>query len=311
METALVGAPVSFVGKVSLTHSEVGRLVLAMAKRIDCVSPPKRPLLVYPIPRGGIPVAYRLAAYLAIQIVDDPVLADIFVDDIVDSGATLEKWSDEYPGKLFFALIDKLGDPQNIYQKAWVVFPWERNEGGSVEDNIRRLLQYIGEDVSREGLVETPARVAKAYKHWFSGYTKNPADVLKVFEDGAEGCDEMVVVRNLPFYSHCEHHLAPIFGTITVAYIPNGRIIGLSKIPRLIEVFARRLQVQERLGNQIADAMMTHLGALGVGVIVQARHLCMESRGVERIGAETVTSALRGVFKEQASTRSEFMSLLK
>lgn len=311
METASLMVSPVFVGSVTLTHHEIGHLVSAMAKRIDCVCPLKRPLLVYPIPRGGVPVAYRLAFYIAIKIVDDPSQADIFVDDIIDSGATLEKWSDEYPGKLFFALIDKLSNSHGPYQKAWVVFPWEKNDNSSIEDSIRRLLQHIGEDAGREGLLETPGRVAKAYKHWFSGYTKNPADVLKVFEDGAEGCDEMVVVRDLPFYSHCEHHVAPIFGTITVAYIPNGRIIGLSKIPRLVEVFARRLQVQERLGNQIADAMMTHLSPLGVGVIVKARHLCMESRGVERIGSETITSALRGVFKDQPATRSEFMSLLK
>lgn len=168
-----------------------------------------------------------------------------------------------------------------------------------------------GENEHREGLRETPARFAKAWMKWTEGYGMQPEDVLKAFEDGGEKCDEMVVQRNIPFYSHCEHHLAPFFGMVSIAYLPNGRIVGLSKLSRLVDVFAHRLQVQERLTTQVADALALHLAPLGVGVVVEARHLCMESRGIQRIGALTSTSALRGLIKKDASARAEFFSLVK
>ncbi len=174
---------------------------------------------------------------------------------------------------------------------------------------IQKLLYHIGEDPTRGGLEETPKRVLKAWNDWCSGYEIDPASVLKVFEDGAEDCDEMVVVKDIPFYSHCEHHMAPFFGTATIAYIPNGKIVGLSKLSRLLDVFAKRLQVQERLTTQIADAIMEHLDALGCGVVIKARHMCMESRGVSKQGHHTITSALRGVLKTQPETRAEFLSL--
>lgn len=173
------------------------------------------------------------------------------------------------------------------------------------------LEQVIGEDTRRGGLIETPKRVAKAWGHWTSGYGQNPADILKVFEDGAENYDEMVVVRDIPFYSHCEHHLAPFFGTASIAYIPQGKVVGLSKLSRVLDIFARRLQVQERLTNQVADCIWEHLDPKGVGVLIRARHLCMESRGICQQGHHTVTSALRGVMKDQQETREEFLSLAK
>jgi GTP cyclohydrolase I len=189
------------------------------------------------------------------------------------------------------------------------VFPWEQDAAGSFENNITRLLQFIGEDATREGLQETPHRVAKAWRHWCSGYGKDAGSLLKVFEDGAEKYDQMVIVKGIPIYSHCEHHLAPIFGTVSIAYIPNGKIVGLSKLSRLADMFARRLQVQERLTDQIADALVEHLQPLGVGVLVKARHLCMESRGICQQGHHTITTALRGVIKDEAQTRSEFLRL--
>lgn len=176
-------------------------------------------------------------------------------------------------------------------------------------NTISQLLTYIvGEDASREGLRETPARVVKAWQHWCKGYNENPADILKVFEDGAAKYDEMVSVLHIPLYSKCEHHLADIFGTACVAYIPNGRIVGLSKLSRLVDCFARRLQVQERLTVQIADALVEHLQPKGVGVLIRARHMCMESRGICQQGHHTVTTALRGVIKEDSRTRSEFLA---
>ena len=174
------------------------------------------------------------------------------------------------------------------------------------ESAVKVLLNFVGE-TEREGLKETPHRVAKAWKHWCSGYKVDIAALLKVFEDGADNYDQMVIVKDIPIYSKCEHHLADIFGTATIAYIPNGKIVGLSKLSRLADAFARRLQVQERLTSQIADALVEHLQPLGVGVVIKARHMCMESRGICQQGHHTVTTALRGVIKEQPETRAEFM----
>lgn len=171
------------------------------------------------------------------------------------------------------------------------------------------LEDVIGTDPNREGLLETPARVVKAWKHWCSGYHVDIPKLLKVFEDGADNYDQMVIVKDIPIYSKCEHHLADIFGTCTIAYIPNGKIVGLSKLSRLADAFARRLQVQERLTSQIADALEEHLAPLGVGVVIRARHMCMESRGICQQGHHTITSALRGVLRTEPSARQEFMRL--
>lgn len=176
---------------------------------------------------------------------------------------------------------------------------------------VTLMLLAIGEDPTRGGLVETPARVVKAWGEWFAGYKQDPVAVMKTFEDGAELCgDEMVVVKDIDFYSHCEHHMAPFFGKAHVGYIPNGRIVGLSKMARLVDVFSKRLQVQERLTNQIAEIVNQELTPLGVGVVVQATHFCMCSRGVGKQGSTTVTSALRGVMRTQPEVRAEFMGLV-
>lgn len=180
------------------------------------------------------------------------------------------------------------------------------------EEAIIMLLKSIqGEQADRGGLVETPHRVDKAWEFWTDGYNVDPASVLKTFEDGAEGVDEIIMLKDIPFYSHCEHHLAPFFGTATIGYLPNKQIVGLSKLSRLLQVFARRLQVQERLTCQVADALMIHLQPRGCGVILHARHLCMESRGICQQGHHTITSALRGIFKTEDSLRAEFLALSK
>ena len=176
---------------------------------------------------------------------------------------------------------------------------------------VRRLLTLIGEDPDREGLRETPARFLKALGEYTRGYREKPEDILKMFEDGAQSVDEMVIVRDIPVYSLCEHHLAPFFGSAHIGYVPEKRILGLSKISRLVEVFSRRLQVQERLTNQIADALDTNLQPLGVAVVIECRHMCMESRGVRHTGTSTVTSALRGSIKTNADTRREFLTLIR
>jgi GTP cyclohydrolase I len=176
--------------------------------------------------------------------------------------------------------------------------------------NFVKLLEGVApNEPLREGLNETPARMAKAWAHWTSGYRVDIPALLKTFEDGAKDYDEMVMVKDIPIYSKCEHHLADIFGTATIAYIPNGRVVGLSKLSRVADAFARRLQVQERLTTQIADALNDNLHPTGVGVIVKARHMCMESRGICQQGHHTVTSALRGVFKTDPTARAEFLRL--
>ena len=176
--------------------------------------------------------------------------------------------------------------------------------------NFVKLLENVPKDQPlRQGLEETPARMAKAWEHFTSGYSVDIAKLLKTFEDGAENYDEMVMVKDIPIYSRCEHHLESIFGTATIAYIPNGRVVGLSKLSRVADAFARRLQVQERLTTQIANANDEHLQPKGVGVIIKARHLCMESRGVCQQGHHTITSALRGVIKSDPTARAEFLQL--
>ncbi|HYD59991.1 MAG TPA: GTP cyclohydrolase I FolE [Noviherbaspirillum sp.] len=175
----------------------------------------------------------------------------------------------------------------------------------------RRMLKHLGEDPTRQGLLETPQRVEKAWEHWTSGYEMDPADILKVFEDGAEQYNELIVVRGIPVYSHCEHHLAPFFGTATIGYTPNGKIVGLSKLTRLVDCFAKRLQVQERLTVQVADSLMEHLQPLSVGVVIRCRHMCMESRGIQTPGEETVTSALLGEMRTNLGLRNEFLALAR
>jgi GTP cyclohydrolase I len=179
------------------------------------------------------------------------------------------------------------------------------------EQDWRRLLVSLGEDPNRAGLVETPSRLVTAWKHWTSGYTQDPAELLKVFEDGAEEYNELIVIRGIPVYSHCEHHLAPFFGKATIGYVPNGKIVGLSKLTRLVNCFSRRLQVQERLTIQIANALMTHLEPKAAGVVIRCRHMCMESRGINTEGEETVTSAMLGELQPNLALRTEFLALAR
>lgn len=175
----------------------------------------------------------------------------------------------------------------------------------------RRFLKTLGEDPDRPGLLETPIRMEKAWRDWTAGYQQDPAQVLKVFEDGAEQYNELIVIRNIPVYSHCEHHLAPFFGTATIGYLPNGKIVGLSKLTRLVECFARRLQVQERLTTQVAEALMQHLQPKAVGVVISCRHMCMESRGIRTSGEETITSAMLGELQPNLGLRTEFLALAR
>lgn len=298
--------------KLYLTQAQCQKAAASIAEhwRVVWDRPLSHNLFVYGVPRGGIPVAYLVRGSdcnPTTRVVEKPEDANLIVDDIIDSGATRDRYHTAFPNIPFLALTDFLDVERN---GAWVVFPWEKGDRDqSADDVVTRLLQFIGEDPNRGGLKDTPQRVLKAWKEWTSGYGQDPATVIKWFEDGSENYDEMVFVKDIPFYSHCEHHLAPFFGTATIAYLPDKRVIGLSKLGRVLEIFARRLQVQERMTTQIADALNEHLKPLGVGVLVRARHMCMESRGLSRQGHHTVTSALRGKFFLDPTVRSEFLAI--
>ena len=180
-----------------------------------------------------------------------------------------------------------------------------------LSQQYREILVGLGENPEREGLLDTPKRAAKAMQYLCHGYQQSLEEIVNgaLFESDN---DEMVIVKDIPLYSKCEHHLADIFGTATVAYIPSkGKVVGLSKISRVVDAYARRLQVQERLTKQIADAIEHHLEPVGVGVVIKARHMCMESRGICQQGHHTITSALRGVLRTEASARAEFMALAR
>jgi len=183
------------------------------------------------------------------------------------------------------------------------------NKEEEFELAVTKVLELLGEDPQREGLLKTPSRVAKSLKFLTEGYHQNPTEILNSALFSSTN-NEMVVVRDIEFYSMCEHHLLPIIGRAHIAYIPNGKVVGLSKIPRVVNVFARRLQIQEQMTEQIADAFIDTINPKGVAVVIHARHMCMEMRGVEKINSTTVSSALRGLFQSDSRTRSEFYNII-
>jgi len=183
------------------------------------------------------------------------------------------------------------------------------NEEEEFEEAVTKVLELLGEDPQREGLLKTPSRVAKALKFLTEGYRQNPEEILNQALFTTSN-DEMVLLRDIEFYSMCEHHMLPIIGRAHVAYIPDGKVVGLSKIPRIVNVYARRLQIQEQMTEQIADAILKTIKPKGVAVVLHARHMCMEMRGVQKINSTTVSSALRGLFKSDERTRSEFYNLI-
>lgn len=178
------------------------------------------------------------------------------------------------------------------------------------EEAIRTLLQWAGDDPSREGLLDTPARVARAFEEWFSGYDEDPFEYLQRTFEEVEGYDEMVLLKNIRFESHCEHHLAPIIGKAHIAYLPENRVVGISKLARVVEVYARRLQVQEKLTAQIANTIQDVLQPRGVAVVLEAQHQCMTTRGVHKPGVSMVTSTLLGAFRKDPMTRREFLTII-
>ena len=178
------------------------------------------------------------------------------------------------------------------------------------EGAFRTLIKWIGEDPDRDGLAETPKRLRRAYRQYFAGYEEDPEQVLRKTFAEVDGYDEMIVLRGVTFESHCEHHIAPIIGRAWVGYIPDRRVVGISKLARVVEIFSKRLQIQERLTAQIANAVQDVLNPRGVAVVVKAAHHCMIDRGVRKRGADLVTSRMLGVFRDQPATRQEFLSLV-
>lgn len=250
----------------------------------------------YGVPRGG-----AVPAALTGKAVMNPHVADVIIDDLIDSGATEKKWKEQFPDKPFVALFDK----RKELEGEWLVFPWEKEEEGEVEDNLVRIFQYLGEDPTREGLQDTPKRYLKFMREFLSP----PEFNFTVFD--AEGMDEMIVQTNIPFHSLCEHHLAPFYGVGHIAYIPDGKIVGLSKLARTLETYSRRLQNQERITMQIADRLMEELKPKGVAVVLSAQHMCMSMRGVKKHDTYTTTSRLVGIFKNDEKARNEFLQFIK
>ena len=273
---------------------------------------------IYGIPRGGIYVAIALRQELHLPIVEkkDIVNSTLVVDDLIDSGATRSK----FPNNNFACLYDKNHSTtfKNTYVEKtiddWVEFFWEKEiDEKPAEDAVTRLIEMIGEDPNREGLLETPKRVIKSYETLFSGYKQKPEDIIKTFD--ADGYDQLVLLKDIEIYSMCEHHILPFVGKAHIAYIPDKKVIGISKLARIADMFARRLQIQERLADNITSTLMKHLKPLGVACVIEAQHLCMRMRGVCKQNSMMVTSSLKGIFLDDndggRAARKEFMELIK
>mgnify|MGYP005812922963 FL=1 len=255
---------------------------------------------IWGIPRGGAIVAGMARLYGAI-VVADPREADVAIDDIIDSGITARSVYETH-GLNTVALINKERDRID----SWVHFPWEESSEQDIASSVTRIIEYLGDNPRRNGLLETPQRVVKSWNTLFSGYQYNPKNDLKWFEDDT---DEMVICQGISFFSTCEHHMLPFFGTVAIGYIPNGRVIGVSKLARLVIGYSRRLQIQEQLTRQIGEALTPHV--LGVGVHVVGQHLCMMSRGVEQQASTMITNYLTGRFRESDAARAEFLTAVQ
>jgi|TARA_B100002052_G_scaffold89120_1_gene81987 GTP cyclohydrolase I len=188
--------------------------------------------------------------------------------------------------------------------------PMKKPTEKEIHEAVRKLLLWAGDDPDREGLVGTPDRVARAYKEFFAGYEQDPEEILRTTFEEVEGYDEMVLVKDIGVESHCEHHMVPIIGRAHIAYIPNNRVVGISKLARVVDIFAKRLQIQEKMTAQIANSIENVLKPKGIAVVIDASHQCMTTRGVNKPESSTVTSAMRGVFKDNPRTRNEFLSFI-
>lgn len=267
---------------------------------------------VYGVPRGGVPVAVAISERMGIPLTIDPTdPKTLIVDDLVDSGTTMLK----YKGLPFACLHVKPHSPRPDFfareiPNEWIHYFWEAEEKPA-EDHIVRCLEYIGEDPTREGLSETPSRVVKSWHEIFAGYKQDPEEIFKQFD--GDGIGGLIYLKDIEFYSTCEHHMLPFWGDAMIAYIPNGKVIGISKLARLLDIFSRRLQIQERIGEQVTEALMRHLQPIGAACLIEAKHFCICSRGVGKQHSVMGYNSLKGVFLEHSeagvAARAELMSL--
>lgn len=278
--------------------------------------------VIYGIPQGGTAVAMELSRLLGKRVIDTRELPNwekecvLVVDDCVDSGATICR----FQGYRTAAIHVKKQTPLGVYPSfychevdGWITYWWESTEEQSIRDNVTRILQFIGEDPTREGLVKTPDRVVKSWEKIFEGYKIDPTSIFTTFEP--DGYNQLVLLKNVEFYSNCEHHIQPFFGKAHIGYIAQDRIVGISKLARLLDIYARRLQIQERIGQQVTSDLMKYLEPAGAACIIEAEHLCMRCRGVEKQNSIMVTSSLTGRFLEDSdagrAARAELMGLIK
>ncbi len=206
--------------------------------------------------------------------------------------------------------MDKTVNAKRAKARPGKAAPQARPTREEAEAAVRTLIRWTGDDPDREGLRATPARVVRAYEEWFAGYNEDPRDYLKSTFEETGGYDEVVVLRDIRFESHCEHHMAPVIGRVHIGYLPRNRVVGISKLARLVDVFSRRLQIQEKLTAEIASCLETVLNPFGVAVVAEAAHQCMTTRGVHKTGVTMVTSRMLGVFRDNAETRQEFLAAI-
>lgn len=259
----------------------------------------KKEEIIYGIPNGGMIITSFLKNA---TITHQPELATLILDDYVYSGDTLRYYHKQFPNIKRLALFD-------VSFKGEIVFPWmQQSHPKSLIKNVIAQLEFIGEDICRDGLIDTPKRVQKMYMELFRGYNQKPEDIITVFDSDKN--DEIIILKDIEFYSMCEHHMLPFIGKAHVAYIPGDKIVGISKLARLVDIYARRLQIQERIGEQVTSAIMHLLNAQGAACIIEAEHLCMKMRGVNKQNSVMTTSSLKGAFRDNLETRNELMQLI-
>jgi len=266
---------------------------------------------VFGIPKNGLILAQRLALHApSVQLVEDVKEADVILDDVLASGKTMEHFRRWNPTASLLVMFDKRDD--DVLKLGWLKFPWEDYEKDK-GDVIVRIIELIGDDPNRSGLLETPERVVKSWLELYRGYTvSNPGLLLKKQFNMHILADEMIIVKDINVFSTCEHHLLPFIGKAHIGYIPDGnKVVGASKIPRLVDAFARRLQIQERLTRQIATTFMEVVKPQGVAVVLECQHLCMKIRGCRESNSSLTTSAMLGVFRVNQAARNEFLNRIK
>ena len=269
---------------------------------------------IYGVPKNGMIIELMLCKFNPFDVVSkENITKDTWIiDDLIDSGKTLSEFPNNKKAVLFVKNpaknLDKIDEYLEVAEN-WVQFHFEKENERA--DMITRLIESFGEDITREGLQKTPVRSSKAWDKILEGYSKNPMDIITSFENESNDIDQIVGLSNIEFYSTCEHHLLPFTGVAHIYYIPNKKIVGISKLARVLDVFARRLQNQERITKQVADFFEKELGAKAVAVVLEGKHLCMMARGVEKQMATMKTSDIRGLFKTDNQARTELFQLIK